>query len=65
MVKLAYKLFWYEDISLVYWWWKAVWKTQDPMKMKVFMWLILKGKVLTQDNLTKINVIGPIWCCLC
>jgi hypothetical protein len=32
---------------------KFLWKTKLPHKIKVFLWLALKNKILTKDNLKK------------
>jgi hypothetical protein len=32
---------------------KFLWKTMLPHKIKVFLWLVLKNKILTKDNLKK------------
>lgn len=32
---------------------KKVWKFKIPLKIKIFIWLILKGRTLTKDNLFK------------
>lgn len=33
--------------------WKAAWKTECLPKIKFFMWTLLKGKILTSENLKK------------
>jgi hypothetical protein len=37
---------------------KRMWKVRIPLKIKIFMWYIYKGVVLTKDNLAKHN-----WTC--
>eukprot|EP00253_Pinus_taeda_P013957 PITA_13957 len=37
--------------------WRLVWKAEAPPKVKFFSWLLLKGKVLTAENLKK----GAFW----
>jgi hypothetical protein len=32
---------------------KFIWKLKMPLKIKIFMWYLLKGVVLTKDNLAK------------
>ena len=32
---------------------KALWKLKVPLKIKIFMWYLIKGVVLTKDNLAK------------
>jgi hypothetical protein len=34
-----------------------------PIKIKIFMWYLLKGIVLTKDNLTRRNWNGSLRCC--
>jgi hypothetical protein len=36
-----------------------------PLKIKVFMWYLFKGVVLTKDNLTRKNWNGSLRCCFC
>lgn len=46
------------------WWSSTIWKWNLPMKLKCFLWLMLKNKVLTWDNLVKRGRMGPGNCCL-
>ena len=32
---------------------KTLWKLRLPLKIKIFNWLVLKGVILTKDNLLK------------
>jgi hypothetical protein len=32
---------------------KVSWKLKLPLKIKIFMWFLLKGVILTEDNLLK------------
>ena len=32
---------------------KLIWKLKMPLKIKIFMWYLLKGVVLTKDNLAR------------
>ncbi len=32
---------------------KIIWKIKVPLKVRIFMWLLIKGNVLTKDNLIK------------
>jgi hypothetical protein len=36
-----------------------------PLKIKIFMWYLLKGVVLTKDNLSRRNWYGSLKCCFC
>jgi hypothetical protein len=47
------------------WWWPVVWKLENPLKAKIFMWLALENKILTWDNCQKRNMQGPRRCNLC
>lgn len=31
----------------------VIWKAKIPLKIKIFMWLVYQGAILTKDNLTK------------
>jgi hypothetical protein len=42
-----------------------VWKMRIPLKIKIFMWYIQKGVVLTKDNLTMWNWKGNKNCSFC
>ncbi len=42
-----------------------VWSTRAPLKVKIFIWLILRGRVLTTDNLRKRGWAGDDCCTLC
>lgn len=46
------------------WWWKRVWKLKCPTKVCLFLWCLLKNKVLTRENLRRF-LAGPSWCPLC
>ena len=41
------------------------WKLKVPLKIKIFMWYLRRGVLLTKDNLTKRNWKGEIKCCFC
>jgi hypothetical protein len=30
-----------------------LWKTELPYKIKVFLWLVMRNKIITKDNLKK------------
>jgi hypothetical protein len=42
---------------------KELWKLKLPLKIKIFMWFLLKGVILTKDNLLKIHWRGDHRCC--
>jgi hypothetical protein len=42
-----------------------VWKMKIPLKIKIFMWYIQKGVVLTKDNLAKRNWNNSKLCSFC
>lgn len=39
-----------------------LWKLKVPLKIKIFMWYLIKGVVLTKDNLAKRNWHGSKKC---
>eukprot|EP00253_Pinus_taeda_P013489 PITA_13489 len=45
--------------------WKIVWRAEAPPKVKFFIWLLLKGKTLTAENLKKRGIMGPSRCPNC
>ena len=36
-----------------------------PLKLKIFMWFVKRGVILTKDNLVKRNWKGSKTCCFC
>ncbi len=44
---------------------KCIWKLKMPLKIKIFMWYLLKGVVLTKDNLARRNWNGSLRCSFC
>jgi zinc-binding in reverse transcriptase len=48
------------DNSADLWWYLPI-----PLKVKVFMWLVLHNKILTRDNLRKRGWEGEIQCTIC
>ena len=44
---------------------KCIWKLKLPLKIKIFMWYLLKGVVLTKDNLARRNWNGSLRCSFC
>jgi len=45
--------------------WKILKKVEAIPKIKFFMWTLLKGKILTADNLKKRGIVGPSRCPNC
>lgn len=43
----------------------AFWKLKIPLKIKIFLWYLWKGVVLTKDNLAKRRWQGSLKCCFC
>jgi len=44
---------------------RPLWKLKIPLKVKVFIWLLHHGVILTKDNLAKRNWQGTQQCCFC
>ena len=44
---------------------KLIWKTKTPTKIKIFMWYLRSGVILTKDNLAKCSWQGSKKCCFC
>ena len=44
---------------------KSVWKLKIPLKVKIFIWLLHRGVILTKDNLAKRNWNGSKQYCFC
>ena len=42
-----------------------IWKLKLPLKIKVFMWYLYKGVILTKDNLARRQWQGDRKCCFC
>jgi hypothetical protein len=42
-----------------------VWKLRLPLKIKIFLWYLKKGVLLTRDNLIKRKWKGESKCCFC
>lgn len=45
--------------------WREAWKIEILPKIKVFMWPLLKGKIITVDNLNKKGYEGHSRCAMC
>jgi hypothetical protein len=41
------------------------WKAKISLKIKIFLWYLKNGVVLTKDNLVKIQWKGSTKCCFC
>lgn len=66
IVKSAYQQICSNEHPMPIWTqWKIAWKTEALQKIKFFIWVLLKGKVLTSENLKKHGVIGPSHCPNC
>ena len=46
-VNLAYNIFWKGKEENRRWWWNVLWKVLSLNTRNIFMWLILKDRVLT------------------
>jgi hypothetical protein len=46
-------------------WYSEIWEWKLPLKVKLFVWLLLEQRILTWDNLIKNGFIGPNICVLC
>lgn len=44
---------------------KRIWKCKVPAKIKIFLWLITVGALLTKDNMRKRNWQGDPCCAFC
>lgn len=44
---------------------KKLWKIKVPLKIKIFLWLVLKNIILTKDNLLRRGWKGTDKCMLC
>jgi len=42
---------------------KRIWKLKAPLKIKIFLWYLRRGVILTKDNLAKRNWQGNQQCC--
>ena len=61
-VKSHYLAMIYNDVPNIN---KGLWKLKAPLKIKVFLWYLRRGVVLTKDNLAKRNWHGSKQCCFC
>ena len=44
---------------------KKIWKIKIPLKIKIFLWFLQRGVILTKDNLTRTNWKGSQKCICC
>jgi len=44
---------------------KKLWKLKTPLKIKIFLWYLRRGVILTKDNLARRNWQGSQKCCFC
>ena len=44
---------------------KSIWKLKIPLKIKVFIWFLLKEVTLTKENLLRRRWKGDDRCCFC
>ena len=44
---------------------KKLWKLKTPLKIKIFLWYLRRGVILTKDNLVRRNWQGNQQCCFC
>ena len=44
---------------------KHLWKLKVPLNIKIFMWYLKRGAILTKDNLARRNWNGNKQCCFC
>jgi hypothetical protein len=44
---------------------QEIWRVKLPLKIKIFLWFLKKGVILTKDNLAKRNWQGSKYCCFC
>jgi ribonuclease HI len=64
--KLAYKVQMLEGRGEeTKFWYTEIWEWQLPIKVKLFIWLLLEQRILTWDNLIKRGFQGPSLCVLC
>ena len=45
--------------------WKKTWTANLWPKVALFVWLVVRKRILTIDNLRKRGIQGPSQCCLC
>ena len=45
--------------------WKKIWISNMCPKVALFTWLVVKGRIITNENLRRRGVQGPSQCCMC
>ena len=45
--------------------WNSIWRVKAPLRVAFFVWTATIGKILTLDNLRKMNVMVMEWCYMC
>jgi hypothetical protein len=63
--KQAYEVQLLEDEVQPTFWYSELWHWQLPLKIKLFIWLMLEQNILTWENLSKRGFVGPSKCVLC
>ena len=54
----------YKSPSHIPFLWKTVWSSKVPSRINFFVWTMVLGRILTNDNLRKHRLVVD-WCCLC
>jgi len=44
---------------------KSIWRVKASTRVAFFVWVVALGKILTHDNLRKMNFMVIDWCCMC
>jgi len=60
-VHSMYKIFVNSGIKVT----QEIWQAEIPLKIKIFMWDLKRGVLLTNDNLARQNWIGSKVCSFC
>ena len=45
--------------------WRKIWEVNLWPKVAFFVWLVVRKRILTGENLRKQRIVGPSQCCLC
>jgi hypothetical protein len=45
--------------------WKSIWRVKGFFEGDFFLLMVALGKILTLDNVRKMNVVVVEWCCMC
>ena len=61
-VRSVYKHLCKDDYGLNF---KRVWKAKVPLKIKIFIWLVAQGAIMTKDNLCKRKWKENMSCAFC